>query len=181
MKECALDTLSLRRPRIAVIEILFLLVVLPVIVGWTASFPLAFVIGFLISIFLLQGLAPTVGIGLELPILHLIAILISVAAGVILGIFMVCDIFSGKSERIVHWIGKIEGTIEKYRILNSLGKYLLIPIMWVPGIGLYGTPVIAWVFCWRDMRSFLLMLTGWLIACLAVVGMFKGILTILGV
>jgi len=179
-KEGALDTLNLRKPLMAMTGIIFLLVVLPVIIGWTAGFSPAITIGFLVSIFLLQGLAPTVGLGLGLPILQLLAIMTSVATGIILAIFMVCDLLSGKSERIATWMRKIEITMENYRFLNVLGEYMLIAIMWVPGIGLYGTPVIAWVLGWRGLRSVLLILTGWLIACMTVVGMTKGVLAVFG-
>ncbi|HMA06163.1 MAG TPA: hypothetical protein VKO45_09595 [Methanomicrobiales archaeon] len=180
MTEPALNTLGLQKPLMAVTGILFLVIVLPVVIGWTAGSSPAQVIGFIGSIFLLQGLAPTVGIGLGLPPLQLFGILTSVATGIILGIFMVCDLLSGKSERITNWIRKIEATMEKYQFLHTLGEYMLIPIMWVPGIGLYGTPVIAWVLGWRSLRAVLLMLAGWLIACLSVAGMVKGVLHFIG-
>jgi uncharacterized membrane protein len=57
---------------------------------------------------------------------------------------------------------------------------MLIPIMWIPGLGLYGTPVVAWILHWRGSRSILLMLTGWLIACLAVLLTAEGILSLIG-
>jgi uncharacterized membrane protein len=56
---------------------------------------------------------------------------------------------------------------------------MLIPIMWIPGLGLYGTPVVAWILHWRKSRSILLMLTGWLIACLAVLLTAQGILSLI--
>jgi hypothetical protein len=164
----------------AVTGILFLLVVLPAVIGRTAGLSPAQVIGFIVSIFLLQGLAPPVGIGLGLQPLQLFGILASVATGIILGIFMVCDLLSGKSERIANWIKKIERTMEKYQFLNTFGEFMLIPLMWVPGIGLFGAPVIAWVLGWRGLQAVLLMLTGWLIACLSVAGMTSGVLHFLG-
>ncbi len=176
----ALDTLDLQRPLVAVFGILFLLVVLPVAIGWTADLSPAQVIGFIGSIFLLQGLSPPVGIGLGLPPLQLFGILASVGTGIILVIFLVCDLLSGKSERISNWIKKIEGTMEKYQFLNKFGEFMLIPLMWVPGIGLYGAPVIAWVLGWRSLRPVLLMLAGWLIACLGVAGVTSGLLQFLG-
>jgi hypothetical protein len=180
MNEGAIDTLGLRKPLMAGIGILFLIVVLPVAIGWTAGLSPAQIIGFVVSIFLLQGLAPPVGINLGLPALQLFGILASVATGIILGIFMVCDLSAGKSERIANWIKKIEGTMEKHKFLKTLGEYMLIPIMWVPGIGLYGSPVIAWILGWRSLRAVLLMLTGWLIACLSVAVGISGVLHFLG-
>jgi len=179
MTEDALDTLGLRRPGMAPAGIFFLLVALPVSIGWLAGSPPPAVFGFLLSILLLQGLAPTVGMGLGLKVIPLLLILTSVATGVILAMFVVCDLFSEKSEQIKGWIGRIQATMERYRFLMTYGEYMLIPIMWVPGIGLYGTPVIAWVLQWRELRAILLMLTGWLIACLAVIGVVAEILSLL--
>lgn len=179
MQEDALDTFGFRRPGMAPAGIFFLLVVLPVIIGWTGGTSPHRILGFILSILLLQGLAPTVGMGLGLPVPQLLLIVTSVALGVILGVFTVCDLFSEKSDRVARWISKIQATMERYRALMTYGEYMLIPIIWVPGIGLYGTPVIAWILHWRALRAVLLMLTGWLIACLAVVGVMAEILSLL--
>jgi len=178
MEQDALDALGIRRPGMTPAYLVALVVILPVLIGWAGGSSPPRILGFLVSILLLQGFAPTVGIGLGLPVVHLLLIMASVATGIIIGVFRICDLFSEKSERIAGWIGKIQGTMERYRALSTYGEYMLIPIMWVPGIGLYGTPVVAWVLRWRELRSILLMLTGWLIACLAVVGMTEGILAI---
>ncbi|HTY53163.1 MAG TPA: hypothetical protein VMB35_08205 [Methanomicrobiales archaeon] len=179
MEQDALDELGLRRPGVAAACLIALIFVIPVLIGWAGGSPPHHVIGFVIAILLLQGLAPLTGIGMGLPVPHLLLASISVATGVILGVFMVCDIFAGRSERITKWMGKIQATMDKYRVLNRYGEYMLIPIMWVPGIGLYGTPVVAWVLHWRTHRSILLMLTGWLIACLTVTGLTEGVLALL--
>ena len=174
-----METLHLRTPARTLAGLLILLVIAPVFIGVVGGFPPPLILGFIASILLLQGLAPAAGIGLGIPVPHLLLILASVAAGVIIGIYEICDIFHERSERVAQWIGKIEGVLERYQLLKSYGEYMLVPIMWVPGIGLYGTAVIAWVFRWRGLRAVLLMLTGWLIACLAVLGMIKGVLGIL--
>ena len=180
MEKDALDELGMRRPAIAAAWLVGLIVILPVVVGFVGGSLPHQVLGFVTAILLLQGLAPPAGIGMGLPVPHLLLIAASVAIGVFLGVFMICDIFSNRSARITRWIGKIQATMEKYQFLNRFGEYLLIPIIWMPGIGLYGTPVVAWFLHWRRPRSLLLMLTGWLIACLAVTGVTEGILHILG-
>jgi hypothetical protein len=178
MGQDALETLHLRTPGKTLAGLLLLLVIVPVSIGLAGGISPPQILGFIVSILLLQGLAPAAGIGLGIPVPHLLLILTSVAAGVIIGIYEICDIFHERSERVARWIGKIEGVLDKYPFLKSYGEYMLVPIMWVPGIGLYGTPVIAWVFGWRGLRAVLLMLTGWLIACLSVLGMTKGVLGI---
>ncbi|HVP25904.1 MAG TPA: hypothetical protein VMS81_07975 [Methanomicrobiales archaeon] len=179
MEQDALDTLGLREPVPILAGILLLLFILPVLIGVTCGSTAPTILGFVVSVLLLQGLAPTVGIGLGLPVPHLLLIMTSVAFGAIIGILRICDLFSEKSEPVARWIGKIKGTMEKYRFLSMYGQYMLIPIMWVPGIGLYGTPVIAWVLHWRGFRALALMLAGWLIACLAVIGVITEILSLL--
>jgi uncharacterized membrane protein len=159
--------------------IFLLLIALPMLMGWIGGFSPAVILGFIISTLVLQGLAPPVGIGLGLHPLLLLAIMTSVAAGVIIGIFRVCDLFSGRSERVTRWIGKVRGTLDRYPGWCTYGEFMLIPIMWIPGLGLYGTPVVAWILHWRKSRSILLMLTGWLIACLAVLLTAQGILSLI--
>jgi hypothetical protein len=173
-------TSPIRDPAMIHWIVLFLILVLPIIVGLTAGTHPARTFGYVIAILLLQGLAPTAGIGMGLPVPQLLVIATSVATGVILGISRVCDLFSERSARITMWIAKIRVTMEKYQVLKKYGEYMLIPVMWVPGIGLYGTPIVAWVLHWRGTRALLLMLTGWLIACLTVIGVTEGILASLG-
>ncbi|HVP93773.1 MAG TPA: hypothetical protein VMS89_01230 [Methanoregulaceae archaeon] len=158
------------------VAILLLLLVIPFVIGLIGGISLPASLGFILSILVLQGLAPPVGIILGFPVYLLIPFLLSVAAGFILMIFRVCDIFSGKSRWVMRQIAKVEALMEKHPVLNSYGQIALIAIMWVPGLGLYGTPFLAWILHWRSPYAILLMLVGWLIACLVVLGMASGIL-----
>ncbi len=179
MEKDALDELGMRRPVIAAAWLAGLILILPVAIGFAGGSPPHRVLGFVTAILLLQGLAPPAGIGMGLPVPHLLLITTSVAIGVFLGVFIICDIFSNRSARIMRWIGKIQATMGKYRFLNRYGDLMLVPIIWMPGIGLYGTPAVAWFLHWRRPRSILLMLTGWVIACLVVTGVTEAILTML--
>ena len=179
MEKDALDKLGMRRPLMAAAWLIGLIIIIPVIIGFAGGSLPHQVLGYVIAILLLQGLAPPAGIGMGLPVPHLLVVAASVAIGVFLGIFIICDIFSNRWARITRWIAKIQATMGKYQFLNRYGEYMLVPIMWMPGIGLYGTPVVAWFLHWRRPRSILLMLTGWLIACLAVTGVTEGILKVL--
>ncbi len=137
------------------------------------------VLGFIASILILQGLAAAAGIGLGFPALHLIVLMISVAAGIILVIYRVCDLFSERSARVAGQIGRVKDLMDRHQALRTYGEFMLIPIMWIPGFGLYGTPVVAWILHWRGLRSVLLMLAGWLLACLFVLTMTEGIRALL--
>jgi uncharacterized membrane protein len=159
--------------------ILFLLVILPCIIGLLGGFPLVTVLGFIISILILQGLAAAAGIGLGIPPFLLIPLMISVAAGIFLGIYRICDLFSGRSRRVARQIGRVKDLMDRHQALRTYGVFMLVLIMWIPGFGLYGTPVVAWILHWRGVRSILLMLAGWLIACLFVLTMTAGIRALL--
>ncbi|HVN65494.1 MAG TPA: small multi-drug export protein [Methanomicrobiales archaeon] len=156
-----------------------LLLVLPLVIGLVGGLSIPAILGFIVSILLLQGLAPPAGIALGLPVYLLIPFLVSVAAGAILLIYRVCDIFSEKSAWLKSKIAKVKELMDKHPALHSYGEVALIALMWVPGLGLYGTPILAWILNWRGPRAVLLMLTGWLIACLVVLGTAEGILTLL--
>jgi hypothetical protein len=177
-----MEPVSLESVRIeeenAAVAVLFLLIIIPCLLGFFGGASPAAIVGFILSTLVLQGFAPAAGIGLGFPVHLLLPFLVSVAAGVILLIFLVCDLFSGRSPWVMKHIGKVESIMEKHPVLKSYGEFVLLPIMWVPGLGLYGTPILAWILHWRSLRSVLLMLAGWLIACLVVLGTAEGILVI---
>jgi len=179
MGEETSDNGLIGRPGRSTATILLLLLVIPCLIGLLGDFPLVTVLGFIVSILVLQGFAPAAGIGLGFPVYLLLPFLVSVAAGIILLIFRVCDLFSEKSPWVAKQIGKVRNLMEKHEILRSYGSLMLVPIMWIPGFGLYGTPIVAWILHWRGLRSILLMLTGWIIACLVVLGMAEGIMAVL--
>lgn len=169
----------IRRDVVITAAIPLLLLLFPCVIGLFGGFSLAEVLGFILSILLLQGLAPAAGIGLGFPVYLLLPLVVSVAAGVIIGIYRVCDLFSAKSPRVAKQIDKVRALMDRHKVLRSYGDLMLVPIMWAPGFGLYGTPVVAWILQWRGLRSVLLMLTGWIIACLFVLGMAEGFLALI--
>lgn len=178
MQARAPDCIEVPEEKTSLTAILLLLVVIPCLIGLLGGVSVGAVLGFLLSTFVLQGFAPAAGIGLGFPVYLLLPFLASVAAGVILGIFRICDLFSEKSPWVANHICRISDLMERHGILKSYGEYMLVPVMWVPGLGLYGTPVLAWILHWRSTRSVALMLTGWIVACLVVLGLVEGILAL---
>jgi hypothetical protein len=117
--------------------------------GLLGCVPVVKVLGFIVSILALRGLAAAAGIGLGFPPFLLIPLRISVAAGIILGIYRMCDLFSGRSRRVARQIGRIKELIEGHQALCTYGEVMLVLIMWIPGFGLYGTPIVTWILHWR--------------------------------
>jgi hypothetical protein len=179
MRRVILDTGLRGLGDVSAAAILFLVLLLPCLLGSLGGFPLVEILGFIASILVLQGLAAAAGIGLGIPVSLLLPFMVSVAAGIILGIYRICDLFSMRSQRVAHQIGKVGELMGRHQALSTYGEFMLVVIMWIPGFGLYGTPVVAWILNWRGLRSVLLMLTGWLIACLFVITMAAGIRALL--
>jgi len=175
MGEETSDKSLIGRPGRSAATILLLLLILPCLLGLLGGSPLVTVLGFITSILVLQGLAAAAGIGLGIPAFLLIPLMVSVAAGVDLGIYRICDLFSERSQRVAQQIGRVKELMDRHQTLRTYGEFMLILIMWIPGFGLYGTPVVAWILQWRGLRSILLILTGWLLACLFVLMMTAGI------
>ncbi|HXW98146.1 MAG TPA: hypothetical protein VEI51_00290 [Methanomicrobiales archaeon] len=167
------------RADVSLAVVLALVFVLPMLLGLLGGFPVHEMLGFVLTILVLQGLAAAAGVGLRIPEALLLPLLLSVASGVIIGIYLVCDLFSEGSPRVRAQIGRVKLLMERHPSLSTYGEFMLVPIMWIPGFGLYGTPVVAWILHWRGPRSVLLMLAGWLIACLFVLGMAEGFRAVL--
>ncbi len=64
-------------------------------------------------------------------------------------------------------------------MLKRYGIYALIPFIWVPGVGLYGCILIAWLFKWRGVKSVSVIFAGWMLATVLVLLTSLGILEII--
>ncbi|MDD1659793.1 MAG: hypothetical protein LUQ62_01145 [Methanomicrobiales archaeon] len=92
----------------------------------------------------------------------------SFGLGYILLEFEVLDHVARFSSRVTGWISGVSRKAAEIRFLSRFGMFLLLPLMWMPGIGLYGGVVVAWVFRWDRIRSFAVLALGWMLACGAV-------------
>jgi len=168
------DTCRFRVVR-AVALVLLLLLIVPLILGSAFGVSPAAVLALIGSTLLLQAAAAIVGLSLGLHPAAVLLFLTSVAAAVLVGILEVCDLFAGRSRMIQGILSKID---EKTGSLDYLKRYaalMLIPVIWIPGIALYGTPVVAWIFQYPRAVSLLCMLAGWMIAILAVMAAAMGL------
>jgi uncharacterized membrane protein len=153
----------------AIALIILFALVIPLLIGYIFAVPLSTVFALISATFALQAAADIVGIGLSVDPLVLLAITTSVALAVIIGILEICDLFAQSSARVAGWLSQVEKKIENYTVLKKYGAFMLIPIIWIPGIALYGSPLIAWIFQWNRLLSITCMLIGWLIASVLVI------------
>ena len=159
--------------------ILLFTLVIPLVLGALFSVPVTSVFALITATLIFQAAAALIGVGLQVDPVLLLAIVTSVAIGVIIGIMEICDLFSDSSERVAGWLRSVEGQIERFRFLHRYGALMLIPIIWIPGIALYGSPFIAWIFQWNRLASILCMVVGWLMASVFVLLISLGLTSII--
>jgi uncharacterized membrane protein len=135
------------------------------------------IFGMIVSIFILQPLAVTVGLGLGIDPVPVMVIMISFGISIILVVPRICDMFADQSEWLQKNLKKIDAMGKKSEMLKKYGMYTFIPFIWVPGVGLYGCIMMAWLFKWRSLRAGAVILAGWILAALIVllttIGIFQ--------
>jgi uncharacterized membrane protein len=150
---------------------------IPLVIGLYNQNTPGEIFGMIISIFILQPLAVAVGLGLGIHPVQVMFIMISFGISVILVLPRICDMFAEQSEWLQKNLKKIETITQKSEMFRKYGMYTFIPFIWVPGVGLYGCVMIAWLFKWRGVRAGTIILAGWLLAALIVlltsIGIFR--------
>jgi len=140
-----------------VIKTLFFIIVflfgIPILIGSFTGVPEGKIITMISSAILFQATASPIGVGLDIQPMVILAIMLSYAIGMTLTIFEICDTFAETSERVQKWLIKVEEKMQKMTIIHKYGVFSCIFISWIPAIGLYGTPVIAWLFRWNRMLA----------------------------
>jgi len=158
--------------------VIFFLLVVPLLLGSVSGVPPATVLALIGSTLLFQAAAAVVGLSLGLHPLIVLAFLTSVAAAILLGILEVCDLFAERSRFVQSILQKIDGKTREIDALRHYGALMLLPVIWIPGIALYGTPVVAWVFHYPRVISLLCMLVGWMIATVVVMAATMGLINL---
>lgn len=149
---------------------------IPLMTGIYFHIPPAEISGLIVSIFILQPFAIVVGLGLGIGPLPLLLIMCSFGLSVIIGLTGICDLFAERSEWLRSHLKKIEAVSGKSALLKKYGIYALIPFIWVPGIGLYGCVLIAWLFRWRGLPAAGIIFSGWILATALVLMTSLGII-----
>lgn len=139
-------------------------VVLPLLIGAVIGVSSAEILAMVTSTLLLQAAAPPVGMAMGLSPAVILVIMGCFAVGMVMAIFEICDGLSASSEKVRNWIDKVSKISDKHPLIKKYGAVSCCFIAWIPGIGLYGTPVIAWVFKWKRLPSLIFTVSGFLIA-----------------
>jgi BASS family bile acid:Na+ symporter len=139
-------------------------VVLPLVIGYLAGVGSAQILAMVTSTLLLQAAAPPVGMAMGLSPAIILVTMGCFAVGMVMAIFEICDGLSASSQKVRNWIDKVAKISDKHPVIKKYGAISCCFIAWIPGIGLYGTPVIAWVFKWKRLPAIIFTVTGFLIA-----------------
>lgn len=141
---------------------------IPIALGLIFGVPPGKILSLIGSTILLQAGAPPVGVGLGLTNPTIIVIMACFALGMVAAISEACDSLATSSERVRAWIDNMEQKTREYPQIQRFGPVSCILIAWIPGIGLYGTPVISWVLRWKRIPSTLFTVAGFTIASIFV-------------
>jgi len=152
---------------------------IPLVIGLYNQNTVGEIIGLVVSVFILQPLAVAVGLGLGIHPAQVMFIMISFGISVILVLPRICDMFAEQSGWLQQNLKKIEAITQKSEMFRKYGIYTFIPFIWVPGVGLYGCVMIAWLFRWRSAKAGVIILAGWILAALIVLLTSIGIFQIL--
>ena len=152
---------------------------IPLVIGLFNQNTPTEIFGLVASIFVLQPLAVAVGLGLGIHPVQVMLIMVSFGITVIVMLFGICDMFAERSEWLHKHLKKIEAITQKSEMFRKYGIYTFIPFIWVPGVGLYGCVMIAWLFKWRSARAGVIILAGWILAALLVLLTSIGIFSII--
>ena len=139
-------------------------VVVPLAIGAVSAIDSAQVLTLITSTFVLQAAAPPIGLAIGLSPAAILLIMACFAIGIVMAIFEVCDGLAASSERVRKWIDKLGKITDKYPVIKKYGAISCLFIAWIPGVGVYGTPVIAWVLKWKRLPSVIFTVIGFVIA-----------------
>jgi len=148
-----------------IIFFLGIAVVVPIVMGFLAGIPAGAMVGFLFSMFALQAIAAPLGLPLGLSPPQILITMAFFGIGIILSVFEICRTLGTSSKRVAGFIDKIRQKTEKYPWLSKYGSVSCFLIVWIPGIGLYGTPVISWLLSWKRIPSIIFTFAGYMSGC----------------
>ncbi|MFH0968241.1 MAG: small multi-drug export protein [Methanobacteriota archaeon] len=159
---------------------LFLLagiVIIPVVIGLFYQISLWHMLGLVGSVLILQPMAVIVGLGLGIPPLPIMLIMISFGISTIFGLFSICDAFAERSAWLRSHLDSVQTIAHKSSLFQKYGIFTLMPFIWIPGVGLYGCALLAWLFKWRGIKGVGVIMTGWILSTLLVLGASIGIMS----
>ncbi|MCX6685066.1 MAG: small multi-drug export protein [Methanoregula sp.] len=151
------------------------LVVIPLTFADVAGVPLAPMLSFIGAILIFQPFAGPIGLVLGIPPWVILTAMASVGLGAVIGIWAICDVFAKSWHRLDVLIRKVHERTHQSAGFQKYGMLMFFLFIWVPGIGLYGCALLAWLFEWRNAQHILVLMAGWMIAAVIVLAASMGV------
>ncbi len=133
--------------------------------------------GFVGSVLILQPMAIIVGVGLGIPPVPVMIIMTAFGIAIIYGLFAICDTFAEQSAWLRKHLDSVQAIAKKSSLFQRYGILTLVPFIWIPGVGLYGCVLLAWIFKWRGIKGVGVIMTGWILSSLLVLGAAIGVMS----
>jgi uncharacterized membrane protein len=151
------------------------LVIIPLAITEIGGVPLAPMLSFIGSILVFQSFAGPIGLVLGIPPWVILTAMASVGIGAVIGIWAICDVFAKSWHRLDALIRKVHERTHQSAGFQKYGMLMFFLFIWVPGIGLYGCALLAWLFEWRRGQHILVLMAGWMIAAVIVLAASMGV------
>jgi hypothetical protein len=152
-----------------------LALVLPIVSAYLLGLSLVSVSALITSAFLIEYGAVPIGIGLGLPALYVLGAVISIEAGIFLGMYGIIDTIGQTSERVAGFLEKTKTIAGRSRMFSRYGILGLFPCEIL--IGVYICVPVSRLFGWQKGRSFMITMAGYCVAAtittLATLGLIR--------
>jgi uncharacterized membrane protein len=158
-----------------VLIVVLCLGIVPVAILAGALVPPAHMASFVGAILVFQPFAAPVGLVLGIPPLVILTTMFSVGLGAVTGILTVCDLCAERWDRLDTLIRNVQAMTENSVRFRNYGILMFFAFIWVPGLGLYGCTLLAWLFMWRRVHHIAVLMAAWMTAALIIMIMSLGI------
>jgi uncharacterized membrane protein len=151
------------------------LVIVPFAILAGALVPPAYMASFVGAILVFQPFAAPVGLVLSIPPLVILTVMFSVGLGAVTGILAFSDLCAKRWNRLDMLIRNVQTMTENSVRFRNYGILMFFAFIWVPGLGLYGCTLLAWLFMWRRVHHIAVLMAAWMTAALIVMITSMGI------
>ena len=158
-----------------VLIVVLFLGIIPLAILAGAMIPPARMVSFIGAILLFQPFAAPIGLALGVPPVAIVSTMFSVGLGAVVGILTLCDLFAQRWERLSVAILKVQATTRNSVRFRKYGILMFFQFIWIPGFGLYGCALIAWLFAWRRLHHIAVLMAAWMVAVIIVMAVSLGI------
>ena len=166
----------LRQLSKAIIIILAVGIAIPLVIGYIFGIQPGKIFLLITSTLALQATAAPVGVKLNLPPAIILAVMGLFAVGMVVGIYEILDTLALSSVRVKKVLDKTEQKLSKLKRFQKYGGFACLFISSIPGLGLYSTPIIAWILRWNKWLSIVCTIIGFILVSIVFLLISLGLL-----